>query len=155
MQVLRSYLRWRVLPVIVVTGTTDDGELDKARGLGIQCAYDKTQLDMQKLVDCAEHLLKHEGNCSDDMDFGQLPLCKPAHVEPVLDLPRPALPPELAHRFAEVQPSPHVALGELAAIRVDGELRPERDHVRPRRLRQRRRARRSWRSARRSPGRTP
>ena len=75
LQVLRSYLRWKTLPVIVVTGTIDDGELDRARALGIQCAFDKTNMELGDVVACAEHLLscEQECDCGTDVKFHQLP----------------------------------------------------------------------------------
>ena len=57
LQVLRSYVRWRTLPVIVVTANVADGDLDRARGFGFQCAYDKTTLELDDLAACANHLI--------------------------------------------------------------------------------------------------
>lgn len=75
LQVLRSYLRWRTLPVVVVTGTTNDGTLDRAFDIGIQCAFDKTTMKMPDLVACIDYLLNcptEDCFCGQDQKFGQI-----------------------------------------------------------------------------------
>ncbi|MGH7213185.1 MAG: response regulator [Tepidisphaeraceae bacterium] len=52
LQVLRSYLRWDKLPVIVVTALPADGpEVTRAVQLGARRVFLKTRLDLNELVE--------------------------------------------------------------------------------------------------------
>ena len=76
LQVLRSYLRWRTLPVIVVTSTVDDGALDRSFELGIQCAFDKTTMKMPNLIAAIDHLLACDDKecvCGPEHAWGHVP----------------------------------------------------------------------------------
>jgi CheY-like chemotaxis protein len=50
MQVLRSYLRWQDLPVVVVTAITDSMELDRVMKFGISGVYQKANYELADLV---------------------------------------------------------------------------------------------------------
>ncbi|MDB5318452.1 MAG: Signal transduction histidine kinase CheA [Phycisphaerales bacterium] len=58
LEVLRGYLRWHVLPVILVTGQADPGELRKARDLGVVYIFHKAGFKLTELgeaVDAVSH----------------------------------------------------------------------------------------------------
>jgi CheY-like chemotaxis protein len=50
LQVMRSYLRWHNLPVIVVTAHANPDELVIARGMGVQYIFDKAHYKLTELA---------------------------------------------------------------------------------------------------------
>src|SRR5436305_146285 len=51
LNVVRSYLRWTDLPVIVISGIADEQIHDKAMELGVKRVFTKTNLDLTELLD--------------------------------------------------------------------------------------------------------
>ena len=52
LQIMRSYLRWASLPVIVLSANATDEELDKARDLGVCCVFRKAGFQLGELLLC-------------------------------------------------------------------------------------------------------
>src|SRR5437762_2656987 len=56
MQVVRSYLRWQDLPVIVVTAVGEGPDLDAIRRYGVHRVFQKAQYELRDLVACVDQL---------------------------------------------------------------------------------------------------
>ena len=63
LQVLRSYQRWRDLPVIIATANMEGEQFERVTKLGFQCAFDKTKLNFDDLLTCANALLAGKPCC--------------------------------------------------------------------------------------------
>jgi CheY-like chemotaxis protein len=50
LEVMRSYLRWHNLPVILVTAHANPKELSAARAMGVQYVFDKAQYKLTELA---------------------------------------------------------------------------------------------------------
>jgi len=50
LEVMRSYLRWHNLPVILVTAHATPEQLTAARGMGVQYIFDKAQYKLAELA---------------------------------------------------------------------------------------------------------
>jgi CheY-like chemotaxis protein len=57
LQVIRSYLRWSTLPVVLLTAYQDDLPLERAHELGVKMIFVKATYRMDDLRDCVERLL--------------------------------------------------------------------------------------------------
>jgi CheY-like chemotaxis protein len=57
LQVLRSYLGWGSIPVILLTAYPEGPHIDRARELGVRCPFTKAGYHMADLVGCARQLL--------------------------------------------------------------------------------------------------
>jgi CheY-like chemotaxis protein len=57
LQVLRSYLRWHRLPVILVTGAANEHQLEEAEKLGVRGVFLKGQFRLKDLLACIEQSL--------------------------------------------------------------------------------------------------
>ena len=57
LQVLRSYLRWHRLPVILVTGAANEHQLEEAEKLGVRGMFLKGQFRLKDLLACIEQSL--------------------------------------------------------------------------------------------------
>ena len=57
MQVLRSYRRWRDIPVVVVTGVSDDHEIERVSELGVERVFRKANFHLKDLVACVDQIL--------------------------------------------------------------------------------------------------
>lgn len=57
MQVLRSYLRWASLPIIVLTAYPTGPHIERAHDLGMACLYEKAHFQLADLHRCIERLL--------------------------------------------------------------------------------------------------
>src|SRR3982750_2708156 len=51
LEVLRSYIRWSTLPVMLMTGVGDDLVLDKARDLGVKKIFRKAEFKLDDLLE--------------------------------------------------------------------------------------------------------
>jgi DNA-binding response OmpR family regulator len=49
LEVLRSYLRWNTLPVILVTGQANPEEMKRARDLGVEYIFHKANFELAEL----------------------------------------------------------------------------------------------------------
>jgi CheY-like chemotaxis protein len=56
LQVIRSYLRWQSVPVILLTAYPDDLPLERAHQLGVKMTFVKTTYRLDDLLNCV-HLL--------------------------------------------------------------------------------------------------
>lgn len=56
MQVLRAYLKWASLPVIVVTAYPHGPHIERAHDLGMACLYEKAHFKLDDLRGCIERL---------------------------------------------------------------------------------------------------
>src|SRR4051794_16906640 len=59
LQVLRSYLRWQQLPVIVLTAYAEGPHIQQAVNLDATEVFRKGQLDLNELVAAVEDQLRH------------------------------------------------------------------------------------------------
>ena len=57
LEVLRSYLRWTKLPVVLLTAHADKSELDRARQLGVQHILHKANFTLVQLLRAIEDSL--------------------------------------------------------------------------------------------------
>ena len=56
LEVLRSYLRWTKLPVILLTAHADKHEIERARQLGVQHVFHKANFTLVQLLRAIEDL---------------------------------------------------------------------------------------------------
>jgi CheY-like chemotaxis protein len=56
LQVIRSYLRWSTVPVILLTAYPDALSLERAHDLGVKMIYLKANYRLEDLVACVERL---------------------------------------------------------------------------------------------------
>ena len=54
LEVLRSYLRWHHLPVIIVSAHATAEEIEKAERLGVTAIFQKANYTLARLLDCLE-----------------------------------------------------------------------------------------------------
>ena len=65
MQVLRSYMRWQSIPVILVTAYPTGPHIESARQLGMACLYEKANFLLTDLLDCIHKLVADpKASCS-------------------------------------------------------------------------------------------
>ena len=57
MQVMRAYLRWSSLPVVILTAYPTGPHIVRARELGMACMYEKTKFLLSDLLDCVQKLI--------------------------------------------------------------------------------------------------
>ena len=56
MQVLRSYLRWRSLPVVIVTAADNESEVDRATQYDVARVFRKASYKISDLIDTVRKL---------------------------------------------------------------------------------------------------
>ena len=56
LQVIRSYLRWASVPVILLSGYPDDLPLDRAHELGVKMIFVKPNFRLDELLECVNRL---------------------------------------------------------------------------------------------------
>jgi CheY-like chemotaxis protein len=57
LQVIRSYLRWSTVPVILLTAYDSGAHIDRARELGVKCIFLKATYTMADLLRCVQLLM--------------------------------------------------------------------------------------------------
>ena len=62
LQVIRSYLRWATVPVILLTDLDKGRHMDVAHDLGVAHIFLKTSYDLKDLLDCVNRLRTDPGN---------------------------------------------------------------------------------------------
>jgi CheY-like chemotaxis protein len=64
LQVIRSYLRWASVPVILLTAYDIGEHIDRAHALGVKMIYLKATYRLQDLLECVNRLASDPGgNC--------------------------------------------------------------------------------------------
>jgi CheY-like chemotaxis protein len=56
LQVIRSYLRWASVPVLLLTAYPDEIPLERAHGLGVKMIFVKTVFRLEELLECVQKL---------------------------------------------------------------------------------------------------
>jgi CheY-like chemotaxis protein len=56
LEVVRSYLRWSSLPVVLVTAHGTQQELQRAKDLGVACVFQKAQFKLIDLLECLKRV---------------------------------------------------------------------------------------------------
>ena len=54
LEIMRAYLRWNRLPVIVVTGNAEPQEMTRARELGVEYIFHKANFQLAELGEAVE-----------------------------------------------------------------------------------------------------
>lgn len=62
LEVLRSYLRWTKLPVILLTAHADKGEIERAKQLGVQHVLHKANFTLVQLLRAIEDSCPPQGS---------------------------------------------------------------------------------------------
>lgn len=57
LEVMRCYLRWETVPVILITGFPDDPRLSRAHKLGIKKVFTKADFQLSDLLSCVRENL--------------------------------------------------------------------------------------------------
>ena len=57
MQVLRAYLRWASLPIILLTAYPTGPHVERAEKLGMACLFEKTNFRLPDLLNCIQKLI--------------------------------------------------------------------------------------------------
>src|SRR5258706_9044411 len=57
LEVLRSYLRWHALPVVLVTAHATPEQLDKAKALGVHAIFQKSGYKLVDLLACLQQVV--------------------------------------------------------------------------------------------------
>jgi two-component system response regulator AtoC len=57
LEILRSYLRWYHMPVILLTAHATKAQIDRAKELGVEHIYQKTNFSLNDLVSCVKELI--------------------------------------------------------------------------------------------------
>ena len=57
LEVMRCYLRWETVPVILITGYPDDPRLARARKLGVKRVFTKAAFELHELAEFIDNLL--------------------------------------------------------------------------------------------------
>lgn len=57
MQVLRAYLGWQSLPVILLTAYPAGPHIDRAQKLGMSCLFEKAHFHLSDLLSCIQKLI--------------------------------------------------------------------------------------------------
>jgi CheY-like chemotaxis protein len=66
LQVIRSYLRWRTIPIILLTALEDGEHIARARDFGIRCVFRKGSYELTDLYDCIQMcLIDPNAKCGD------------------------------------------------------------------------------------------
>jgi CheY-like chemotaxis protein len=60
LEVMRCYLRWESVPVILITGYPDDPRLARAHALGVRRVFTKADFKLHELTDEIDHLLAEQ-----------------------------------------------------------------------------------------------
>ena len=60
LEVMRCYLRWESVPVILITGYPDDPRLVRAHKLGVKRVFTKADYKLQELTEEIDHLLAEQ-----------------------------------------------------------------------------------------------
>ena len=61
LQVIRSYLRWSVVPVILLTGFDHGAHIERARDFGVGCIFLKASFQPADLLACVNQLRTDPG----------------------------------------------------------------------------------------------
>jgi CheY-like chemotaxis protein len=61
LEVLRSYLRWHALPVILLTAHATPAQLQRAAELGVQTVFHKSQFKLTELLTTLQRLIPPAG----------------------------------------------------------------------------------------------
>ncbi|HEY2586652.1 MAG TPA: response regulator [Tepidisphaeraceae bacterium] len=65
LQVMRSYLRWASLPVVVLTAYPSGPHIERARDLGMAALFEKTRFELADLFACIQKLIAdRRGRCT-------------------------------------------------------------------------------------------
>lgn len=59
LQVIRAYVRWASLPVVLLTAYPTGPHIDRARTLGISCLFEKSHFFLTDLLACVQKLIAH------------------------------------------------------------------------------------------------
>lgn len=62
LEVLRSYLRWSHLPVILLTAHARNDEIEQARALGVEHVFHKANFTLPQLLDAVQQSLPRRGS---------------------------------------------------------------------------------------------
>jgi CheY-like chemotaxis protein len=57
LQVIRAYLRWSTVPVILLTAFAEGPHIDRARDFDVRCIFLKSKYELSDLLACARRLL--------------------------------------------------------------------------------------------------
>ena len=64
LQVIRSYLRWSTVPVILLTAFTEGPHVHLAHDLGVRCIFLKGSFELSDLLECVKRVRMDPGeNC--------------------------------------------------------------------------------------------
>src|SRR3954471_3102326 len=66
LEVLRSYLRWKVLPVVLLTAHGNPQQIARARELGVKHIFKKANFSLPELVAAVDELTSHKPPSSAD-----------------------------------------------------------------------------------------
>lgn len=61
LQVIRSYLRWSAVPVVLLTGFDQGAHIDRARDFGVGCIFLKASFQLADLLACVNQLRADPG----------------------------------------------------------------------------------------------
>lgn len=61
LQVIRSYLRWSTVPVVLLTGFDQGAHIDRARDFGVGCIFLKASFQLADLLACVNQLRADPG----------------------------------------------------------------------------------------------
>ena len=61
LEVLRSYLRWTKLPVVLLTAHADKSEIDRAKQLGVEHVFHKANFTLVQLLRAIEDSVPPQG----------------------------------------------------------------------------------------------
>jgi CheY-like chemotaxis protein len=59
LQVIRSYLRWSTVPVILLTAYDQGPHMGRARDMGVKCVFLKATYKLDDLPACVRQVLQH------------------------------------------------------------------------------------------------
>ena len=57
LQILRAYLRWATIPVVLLTAYPSSALTDRAKTLGISCLFEKANYEVDHLTACVKKLI--------------------------------------------------------------------------------------------------
>src|SRR6476660_127827 len=60
LEVMRCYLRWESVPVVLITGYPDDPRLARAHKLGVKHVFTKAGFKLQELAEVIDNLLAEQ-----------------------------------------------------------------------------------------------
>ena len=61
LQVLRSYLRWGTIPVILLTAYPEGPHIERAKELGVKCMFTKAGYQLADVVECIRRVVVDPG----------------------------------------------------------------------------------------------